>query len=124
MDYYITAADQSGREETLPRPAPGGFFSFTVVSPSSTDPETPADTKWFSVSPNPMISRGVITLPENFGSPVSIRVFSITGRLMDTLSSAGEEPLLWDAGQLPAGCYVLRADLPGRVWSTRVVIIR
>jgi hypothetical protein len=30
VEYYIAAADQSGREETLPRTAPDGFYAFTV----------------------------------------------------------------------------------------------
>jgi len=30
VEYYIAAADSSGRHETLPRTAPEGFYSFTV----------------------------------------------------------------------------------------------
>jgi agmatine/peptidylarginine deiminase len=30
VEYYIAAADQSGREESLPRTAPDGFYAFTV----------------------------------------------------------------------------------------------
>jgi hypothetical protein len=32
VDYYLTAADRSGRRESLPRSAPEGFYSFTVSS--------------------------------------------------------------------------------------------
>lgn len=31
VDYYVAAADYSGRAETLPRSAPAGIFSFTVI---------------------------------------------------------------------------------------------
>ena len=31
LEYYIAAADLSGRQESLPRSAPDGFYSFTVV---------------------------------------------------------------------------------------------
>jgi agmatine/peptidylarginine deiminase len=32
VEYFISAADRSGRRETLPRGAPVGFYSFSVVS--------------------------------------------------------------------------------------------
>ncbi len=32
IEYYIAAADYSGRNETLPRTAPDGFFNFTVIA--------------------------------------------------------------------------------------------
>ncbi len=31
VEYYLSAADNSGRSETLPRTAPAGFYSFTVI---------------------------------------------------------------------------------------------
>jgi hypothetical protein len=31
VEYYLSAADRSGRRETLPRVAPAGFYSFTVT---------------------------------------------------------------------------------------------
>lgn len=34
VEYYLAAADRSGRRETLPRVAPAGFYSFTVGGPS------------------------------------------------------------------------------------------
>lgn len=30
VEYCLSASDLSGRTETLPRTAPGGFYSFTV----------------------------------------------------------------------------------------------
>jgi len=30
VDYYVAAADQSGRAETLPRTAPAGYYRFTA----------------------------------------------------------------------------------------------
>ncbi len=30
VEYYLSAADRSGRRETLPRVAPKGFYSFTI----------------------------------------------------------------------------------------------
>lgn len=33
VDYYLTAADNSGRAESLPRSAPAGFYTFTVAPP-------------------------------------------------------------------------------------------
>ncbi len=30
LDYYLTAADSSGRRESLPRSAPAGYYSFSV----------------------------------------------------------------------------------------------
>jgi agmatine deiminase len=36
VEYFITAADSSGRRETLPRPAPAAYYSFTVTDAMST----------------------------------------------------------------------------------------
>ncbi|MHC4080320.1 MAG: agmatine deiminase family protein [Planctomycetota bacterium] len=36
IEYYVAAADFSGRAETLPRTAPAGFYSFTVIDPGLT----------------------------------------------------------------------------------------
>ncbi len=36
VEYYITAADSSGRRETLPRPAPASYYTFTVTDAMST----------------------------------------------------------------------------------------
>jgi agmatine deiminase len=35
VEYYIAAADSSGRRETLPRTAPGGWYTFTVTDAMS-----------------------------------------------------------------------------------------
>jgi agmatine/peptidylarginine deiminase len=35
VEYFFSAADRSGRRETLPRVAPGGFYSFKVDSKSN-----------------------------------------------------------------------------------------
>jgi hypothetical protein len=32
VEYFISAADASGRRETLPRTAPAGLYSFSIVS--------------------------------------------------------------------------------------------
>jgi hypothetical protein len=32
IEYFLSAADRSGRRETLPRVAPNGFYSFEVAS--------------------------------------------------------------------------------------------
>jgi agmatine/peptidylarginine deiminase len=36
IEYYLAAADRSGRAETLPRTAPAGFYHFTVIDPGLT----------------------------------------------------------------------------------------
>ena len=37
-EYFLSAADRSGRRETLPRTAPEGYYSFTVVEATSGRP--------------------------------------------------------------------------------------
>jgi agmatine/peptidylarginine deiminase len=36
IEYYVAAADYSGRAETLPRTAPAGYYTFTVIDPGLT----------------------------------------------------------------------------------------
>jgi agmatine/peptidylarginine deiminase len=36
VEYYVAAADASGRAETLPRTAPAGFYRFTIIDPGLT----------------------------------------------------------------------------------------
>jgi hypothetical protein len=34
VEYFVSAADASGRRESLPRTAPDGFYTFTVTAAS------------------------------------------------------------------------------------------
>ena len=37
IEYYISASDYSGRTETLPRPAPAGFYNVSVIESSNNE---------------------------------------------------------------------------------------
>jgi agmatine deiminase len=124
IDYYITAADQSGRKETLPRPAPDGYFSFTVSGSSSIEEDWLAAVDGFSVHPNPVVTTAVISLAGVPREPVTVDVYSMDGRLVDTMTISGQPSVHWNASGLKPGCYLIRAVSGGTPVTQRIAVVR
>ncbi len=65
VEYYITATDSAGRNERLPRTAPGGFYSFTTIDTLTT------------AVPNKMPeiqNNSFVIYPTAFGNNVNVRL--------------------------------------------------
>lgn len=153
VEYYLAAADLSGRAETLPPTAPDGWYRFAVtMDPAGIDEgalATPAryGAGELRVFPNPMPGRTTILLASgatksggSSGAPdagmvPAVRIIDPTGRTVRELvagagsaAATGEWRLSWDgrdaAGRpCPAGTYWVLARTMGGVERTARVTI-
>ncbi|MCD4701622.1 MAG: T9SS type A sorting domain-containing protein, partial [Candidatus Aegiribacteria sp.] len=79
-------------------------------------------------SPNPFSGSTVISFDLSERMPVTLEIFDITGRLIDTLISdempAGTSTITWrgtTANQTPSGIYICRLVAGSRNYTTRLV---
>ncbi|OPL18818.1 MAG: hypothetical protein AVO35_12945 [Candidatus Aegiribacteria sp. MLS_C] len=122
IDYFISAADPSGRSETLPRTAPEGFYSFAVTDPAGTSRPQCGDSFAPEVHPNPASGSITVSMFLEEAVPVTVMVFDATGRTMAASGTVTMDPghseLLLDLEDVPAGCYLVRIEA-GRYSVTR-----
>jgi len=97
------------------------------VAPYET-PDQPACFLLHPAYPNPFNSTTVISFNLPAASPVSIKAFDLTGREVQTLTqgflSAGEHRLVWNAGGIGAGSYLLRLETPIQTNIQKVNIVK
>ncbi len=79
--------------------------------------------------PNPATSTLSFPVTLNAAGTVSITVFDISGRKVDTISvgelGAGSHTLVWDVNEVPQGVYMARiADVNGSITNHRIVIAK
>ncbi len=116
-----------------------GIYDFSeadFVSPTPDDqPATPPeDPTLLDVSPNPFNSTTTITFslsPHAIAGGVggvSLRIYDLSGRLVTDLVnsrlSAGTHKVVWDAGEIPAGVYLVKLTNGFQHISKKVVVIR
>ncbi|MBN1327125.1 MAG: agmatine deiminase family protein, partial [Candidatus Cloacimonetes bacterium] len=119
IEYYLTAADNSGREEKLPGTAPLSFYSFQISDVSSEGQTITPSFSFLGNYPNPFnpSSAGrtpsttfsfLLTSPET----VSLDIYNLRGQLVTTLTndyySAGRHNVNWNPQHLPSGIYLYR----------------
>ncbi|MBD3235071.1 MAG: hypothetical protein GF330_00005, partial [Candidatus Eisenbacteria bacterium] len=119
IEYYLTAADQSGRVETVPPTAPVNCFRFTITAdPSGVQPPRLGPDPITEIRPTPFFSDVTIRWRASRERPPAVRILDCRGRVVRTLRpiavGGGDATLIWngrdDRGQLcPAGLYWIRA---------------
>ena len=125
--YYLSAADASGRHETLPRTAPGGSYRFAVIdNPAGIPIPFPAAATPPSLALHPTIGTGEVRLDLSLprAGSLAVDVFDLGGRRLATLvrgdHDAGGLGVRWDGTDdhgtpCPGGVYLIRACTP---WGT------
>ena len=96
---------------------------------STADP--PRSAGILSVSPNPFNSMLTImfSLTPGFGE-AGLRIYDLSGRLVVDLTTGrnayppGEHKVVWDAGDQPAGVYLVRLENGAEISTHKVVLIR
>jgi agmatine/peptidylarginine deiminase len=135
VEYYVTAADMSGRDAARPRPAPLAAYRFTFQATSGVDPADapPAILALDPVTPNPFNPSAKVRfhLPE--AAPVRLSVMDITGRevarLIDRTLTAGDHQVMWEGrtaggGQAPSGIYLMMLEAGGQRLTQRAVLLK
>ncbi len=135
VEYYVFAADNSGRRSARPYPAPEGFYSFVVAGdPASVDgPGSDRTPALSDVWPNPFQE----SISFNFALPSAgetrLDVVDVQGRrvanLVDGRLSAGGHSAHWNGLTLSgeraaAGIYFLHLQARGQESVRRVVKIQ
>ncbi|MBN1340085.1 MAG: agmatine deiminase family protein [Bacteroidales bacterium] len=100
MEYYISAADASGRVESLPRPAPAGFYSFTLMDTVTSIRERDPEAVAVRVFPTVFRDRLNVVFSSGGIQTVRIMILDAWGREVDLLfagdpADAGRG-LIWD----------------------------
>jgi hypothetical protein len=64
----------------------------------------------------------------NEGGPVKIDVFNVRGRLVGEIANewrpAGHHEVRWQYGSVGSGIYMVRGQLPGRTWTSKVTVLK
>jgi hypothetical protein len=138
VQYYISAADGSGRRTARPWVAPDGWFAFLVTPETVTvgdAPSAPMSITFANLSPNPITAGTVLEFDLSRTGPVSIDVYSADGRrvrslLGGTVLGAGRHHMAWDAHgtreaiALGQGVYWIRLSAGAHQTSVRAVVVR
>ena len=86
------------------------------------------DLRMWPVYPNPFNAATTIHYSVNGLTPVNLTVFDISGRLVETVysgySPAGEQRLLFEAGMLPSGTYLLRMESGGVSAVQKMILLK
>ncbi len=108
--------------------------TFTLFAPLSA-PEAPLEPSTFNLEPpfpNPFNSRTTITFGLGKPAPTRLSIYDLSGRLVTDLLDrqgrlsydAGEHKVVWNAGDLGAGVYLVKLEAGGRSVIQKTVIIR
>lgn len=88
----------------------------------------PGDLAISAVYPNPFNSTTMLSYVLPIPSPVSLKVFNLAGREVQTLieerMQAGEYKVLWDAWNIPGGCYLLKLNAGQQSVVRKVSLVR
>lgn len=109
--YYISATNNSSKTVTKPYTAPAGYFKFMVTNSTvvNNEGETVKEYKLYQNYPNPFNPGTVIRYHLSVISNVSLKVYDLTGREVQTLVNgrlqAGRYEVNFDGSMLPSGVY-------------------
>ncbi|MCD4848111.1 MAG: T9SS type A sorting domain-containing protein, partial [Candidatus Aegiribacteria sp.] len=130
VQYYISASDNSGRDEAQPRFAPGTwFFEYETTTTGIGEGEIPVGIFALNrVSPNPF--HGSLSLNYSAASPVTVvlSVYDIAGRAVERRTQdidAGTGSLIWNADEgIPVGIYFISLVCGDTAVTKMVTLIR
>lgn len=132
VDYYLLGADNSGRQEGMPRVAPAHWYTFPI-SPSVTDAPVLARLGAPQVAPNPFRSESRFSFELRRSDHVSLEVYDVSGRrvrsLVNGVRPAGANEIVWDGRTddgrpAPAGVYFFRLRAVGLQYAKPVTLTR
>ena len=130
VQYYISASDNSGRDESQPRFAPGTWFFEYETYPTGI---TRGDCSIEGIiiekaEPNPFRNSISIQYSTASSVPVSMNVCDISGRVVVTIDNcleSGSDSFTWTPDDtVPAGVYIIMLESPGWKTSQKITLIR
>ncbi len=104
-----------------------GLDSFGDINALSNN-EMPSHNFLTPAYPNPFNSTTTITYALRVASPVSLKLYDLSGRLIQTLfeekRQAGVQTTILSAAELPSGLYFVRLSASGYVFRRKVMLVR
>jgi hypothetical protein len=90
--------------------------------------EGPSEFSLFQNYPNPFNTITTIKFSLAEAANIKLQIFDITGRLVEVLAEgeypAGENSVVWEAGERPSGVYFVRLAAGGIKSSTKLVLLK
>lgn len=84
-----------------------------------------ADASPLIVTPNPFNSTTTIRLPEPLSKDGRLAVYDLQGKCVADLSRfASKRSLIWNSTGFSSGVYLLKADVPGRVITKKLLLLQ
>jgi len=137
VDYYVHAADNSGRTEGMPRTEPAAYYSFEVELPAAAAGELPdgPGSLLHAAYPNPFTPAlsTTFSFELKYEGRVRLQVYDPQGRLVRTLVDGtvgpGRHEIDWDgrneSGQdLSAGTYFYKLRAAGISYSRKAILTK
>ncbi|MBN1979905.1 MAG: agmatine deiminase family protein [Chitinivibrionales bacterium] len=131
IEYYLSAADSSGRSATLPRSAPDWFFSFTVKRGTAIERNDlfQSETEIRLKTPGNPGSIIRFTLPKN--SPARISIYDLSGTMVysfDLKGTTENKTIEWvgrnsTGGRSVPGIYVAILERDTRLQAQRFMFM-
>lgn len=92
------------------------------------DENLPCEFGFHSIYPSPFNSKTTIRFGLDKPEMVGLRIYDLAGRevakLIDQPLAAGYHSIVWDAGKLPSGIYLMRLETIGRATHRKVALIK
>jgi agmatine/peptidylarginine deiminase len=125
IDYYVVAADLSGRRETLPRSAPLGFYSFQVAQ-TGLEPGGAGNGAALSVELVPAYSYATLQIGVAEATELGLQIYDTSGRLVWEQAPALHQQGTYSVQtrDLGPGVYFVRMQAGEFTASDRFVILR
>jgi agmatine/peptidylarginine deiminase len=135
VDYYIHAADASGRAEGMPRVEPAAWYTFPIRHGVDTDvlAGVPGPVRLHPNAPNPFNPSTTFRFDLKYPERVELFVYDSGGRLVRRLvegeRAAGSHEAVWDgtddAGrEVASGVYFYRLRAAGIAYARPAVLVR
>lgn len=136
VEYYISAKDNSGRDESQPRFAPNTWFHryVAVAAGAAGSPGDPILARSFlEAVPNPMASKTMLRYQTPKSGQVELSIYNAAGQRVRTLVSgykpAGWHAVGWDGrdergARVSSGVYFASLHADGTLINTRLTVIR
>jgi agmatine/peptidylarginine deiminase len=115
IQYYIVAADDSGRSETLPRTAPKTYYEFTIFSNTQAEDEVSHHPiTYLRNHPNPFNPETIISFHLNQKQHVMLEIINIKGqkveKLFDGQLEIGDHSFTWTGSEVSSGIYFIKLE--------------
>jgi len=124
LEYYFSAADSSGRQERLPRTAPGGYYRLEVsnIMPGL---EEISQRSYLRVSPVPAHDIVKIGYTPAVSGRLGMYIYNIHGQQVwnDEIYVNGNVPVSfqWHCENAPAGIYILKTSLNEEIKVVKII---